>query len=679
MHDVFLSYTHTDKSVVRRIADALARERLAIWWDQAINAGDTFDEVTAQALKDASVIVVLWSKRSVESRWVRSEATFADRAGKLLPVTIEPCDRPIQFELTHTLDLIGWNGDVADSRWIELVAAIRRLMDKRSPQSAGAAAAARSGSPAHAPAGLSRRAVVVAAIAVAALGIGAWWIATQRAGGSSAATTAPASAASSEVSLAVLPFADLSPANDQQYFSDGLAAEILDQLAQVPALKLVGRSSSFSFKGTNDDLRTIGSKLGVTNLLEGSVRTDGQQLRISTQLVRASDGAQMWSQTYAREHRDVFAVQQEIARDVAQALSVTLDVGTLSRAQGGTTNPEAHDRWLKLRELTLADDSSAEAARRIAQLAREAVALDPQFVLAWDQLATTLNVLADSSEASLATQLRGEAAQARARVTALAPESWIAKRRRVEDALTLRVPNWAEAESVATQISSSEPWAARNVDRAYPLINVVFSLGRLDSTIALVDQVQTREPLAMFVSRDQQYNYWAAGRFEELEAEYQRSRTLKGNHVGPDWLAFIRMLREPDDPAALREAYQRVAEASSRFEWFATLEGALDDRAAMAALLRDAHERGEAADTLYELAGSIGDVDLSLTLLREIVMEGSAPGRLFALWLNPYSEIRSDPRYAQLLRDVGLVDYWRSTGTWPDRCHPLGDDSFECR
>jgi TolB-like protein len=678
MHDVFLSYTHTDKPVARRIADALARERLTIWWDQAINAGETFDEVTAQALKDAAVIVVLWSKRSIESRWVRSEATFADRAGKLVPVMIEPCDRPIQFELTHTVDLLDWNGDVTDPRWRALVDGIRRLLDKQSPQSSGAGAVPPSGAVLAEPARARHRIAFVTAIAIALLAAGGWWIASHRTGSSSsAATTASSTAPATEVSLAVLPFADLSPAHDQEYFSDGLTAEIVDQLAQVPALRLVGRTSSFSFKGKNEDLKTIGSKLGVTNLLEGSVRKDGEQLRISAQLVRASDGAQVWSHTYARGLQDVFTAQEEIARDVAQALSVTLDVGTLSRAQGGTVNPEAYDRWLKIKKANLGNDFRPETHRRVVQLAREAVALDPQFVLAWDQLATSLDILSGYSEPPQDARLQAEAAQVRARVMAMAPQSWIAKRRRVEDAL--RVRDWAAAESIAAEILKSEPWAARDVDRAYPLINVVFSLGRLDATIALVDQVKTREPLAMFVSRDQQFNYWSAGRLEEAEAEYQRSRTLDGDHTQSDWFAFIRMLREPGNPAATRTAYDKAAKQLAYIKWFGALESSLDDRTRMAAILRDAHERGESNSGLYAAAAAVGDLDLAFTVLREVVLERDDPDRFFALWITPYPDVRSDPRFAQILRDVGLVDYWRRTGTWADPCHPVGDDSFECR
>ena len=135
-------------------------------------------------------------------------------------------------------------------------------------------------------------------------------------------------------SLAVLPFVDLSQLKDQEYLGDGLAEEILNQLAQVPGLRLVGRTSSFSFKGKDDDLRTIGSKLGVAHLLEGSVRKSGDRIRITAQLVAASDSSQLWSKTYDRNLTDVFAVQDEIARDVAQALSVKLDVRPTSRSPG---------------------------------------------------------------------------------------------------------------------------------------------------------------------------------------------------------------------------------------------------------------------------------------------------------------------------------------------------------
>ena len=140
---------------------------------------------------------------------------------------------------------------------------------------------------------------------------------------------------------------------DQEYFSDGLTEEILNQLAQIRELRVTGRTSSFSFKGKNEDLRKIAEQLGVANLLEGSVRKDGDNLRITAQLIDGRDGAHLWSKTYARELKQVFTVQEEIARDVAQALSVTLDIGETSRATGGTTHVEAYDKYLQARALTL--------------------------------------------------------------------------------------------------------------------------------------------------------------------------------------------------------------------------------------------------------------------------------------------------------------------------------------
>ncbi len=111
MPDIFLSYCREDQAIARRFAEGLEQEGFDVWWDQALNAGESFDQVTERTLKEARAVVVLWTRRSVQSRWVRSEATLADRYGTLVPVMLEPCDRPIMFELTHTADLAGWSGD----------------------------------------------------------------------------------------------------------------------------------------------------------------------------------------------------------------------------------------------------------------------------------------------------------------------------------------------------------------------------------------------------------------------------------------------------------------------------------------------------------------------------------------------------------------------------------------
>ena len=138
MPDVFVSYSRADRDVARRFAEGFEREGFSVWWDQAINPGEAFDQVTEQALADARAVVVLWSKSSVQSRWVRAEATQAQECHRLLPVTIEPCRRPIIFELVHTVDLSGWSGDRDDPTWRDLVSSVHRMLEKEPQPGSGA-------------------------------------------------------------------------------------------------------------------------------------------------------------------------------------------------------------------------------------------------------------------------------------------------------------------------------------------------------------------------------------------------------------------------------------------------------------------------------------------------------------------------------------------------------------
>ena len=127
-HDIFLSYSREDRAAARHFADSFAAEGFTVWWDAALRSGQTFDEVIEKELRAAKAVVVLWSPRSVASRWVRAEATLADRRNKLVPAIIEACDRPIIFELTHAADLADWTGDTSDVRWRTLINDLRRLV-----------------------------------------------------------------------------------------------------------------------------------------------------------------------------------------------------------------------------------------------------------------------------------------------------------------------------------------------------------------------------------------------------------------------------------------------------------------------------------------------------------------------------------------------------------------------
>jgi TolB-like protein len=191
-----------------------------------------------------------------------------------------------------------------------------------------------------------------------------------------------AKAAAVQPSVAVLPFADMSPSKDLEYFGDGIAEEILNALAQVNGLKVIGRTSSFSFKGKADDLRAIGQKLNVETILEGSVRKEGDILRITAQLIRAADGSHLWSKVFDRGQGGLLAIQEEIARAVTTALQVKLLPGEGQSARWlRTDKPEAYDLLLRGRKFM--ERNTVEDTRRAMAAFEQAVALDPGYSPAW--------------------------------------------------------------------------------------------------------------------------------------------------------------------------------------------------------------------------------------------------------------------------------------------------------
>jgi TolB-like protein/DNA-binding winged helix-turn-helix (wHTH) protein len=520
----------------------------------------------------------------------------------------------------------------------------------------------------------------IAAVAVVFAGIG--WLRMN--GPPAAAASAAASAASP--SLAVLPFADLSQSHDQEYLADGLAEEILNQLAQIPAIRIVGRSSSFAFKGRNEDLRIVGQKLGVSHLLEGSVRQSGDQLRVTAQLIRTDDGTHLWSKSYARELRDVFAVQEEIARDVARALSVKLDAVTFNREQGGTGNIEAYERFLRWRSTVMLELWDFEHRRERLQLAREMVALDPQCVLCMDALASSLDSMAREVDAAQAVRLRAEGAEVRRRIAQAAPDSWVARRDRSNS--LWRQGKRAQAIALAKEIADTGP---RTKERVWDYAYMLYAMGHLNDTIALVEQVRAVEPTALFLSRDLQFDYTAARRYQDAEAEYQRGLALQGSQYEPTFVAFFRQLagKRPGGVEELRRLHRRLLEQDFHdTPFFRGLGAVLHDRTAMLASARKiAAESNDARDTELAafVADALGDAELAAAALRKTLestagfKEHTMPQYPYVLfWNAPYSGVRAHPEFKQLLIEAGVADYWRQTGQWGDGCGPVGADDFRC-
>jgi tetratricopeptide (TPR) repeat protein len=336
--------------------------------------------------------------------------------------------------------------------------------------------------------------------------------------------------------------------------------------------------------------------------------------------------------------------------------------------------------------LFFSDTWDAEHDRQRVQLAREAVAFDPNFVLAWDALATSLGDLAARVDGAQADRLRAEAAQIRVRIAQLAPDHWSVKRERAYS--LWREGKRAEAIAVAREIMDSGPLT---YEHAVPYANLIFAAGHLDEAVAVDEQFRTIEPLAMFHSRSLQFDYIAARRYDEAEAEYRRSLALEGSHVWPAGVAFERMLAQEDaDLEAQRELHrQLVQDFGDRVPpYFRDLGAVLHDRDAMLAILHHA-----AADPVYRgdyelffLADALGDTDLAAASMRESMegRKGFKEGHMpyfsyFELWTAPYSGLRAHPEFKKLLIETGLADYWRQTGKWGDGCKPLGADDFQCK
>src|SRR5438128_3571905 len=222
------------------------------------------------------------------------------------------------------------------------------------------------------------------------IGVGWWWSERPRRTPASPAALSTAHA-SEQKSIAVLPFVDMSQAKDQEYFCDGISEEILDALAKVDGLRVVARTSSFSFKGKNADVGEVANKLNVENVLEGSLRREGNRIRITAQLIDARDGFHPWSETYERELKDVFAVQDEITRAIVDALKIKLAVAPPVHAR---QNTEAYDLYLQ--GLYLSNKSDEESFRKSLNLFQRALDKDPNLARAWTGIAKDWGWLADA-------------------------------------------------------------------------------------------------------------------------------------------------------------------------------------------------------------------------------------------------------------------------------------------
>ena len=630
MSDVFISYKAEDRHRVEPLVAALESEGLSVWWDARVTGGEAWRETIAKQLDDAGCVIVAWSKRSTgpEGRFVRDEASRAQRRGTYMPITIDKVDPPLGFGETQALPLRGWKGNPSDPRYRAVSDCVHALLGRERPTGT-TTALVRSSVPR-----IDRRmAIAAGGIAVVAAGAGGWLL--LRPSGTKTNT------------IAVLPFANLSGDPAQNYFSDGMAEEVRTALAALDGLEVVARTSSEMLRNT--DAITAAKRLSVANVITGSVRRSPSTVRVSAQLVDGRSGLERWSQSFDRPLGDILQIQSDIAANVAKALSITL-VGTARErlSLGGTKNAQAQDLLLQATALE-GDDSSEGLLRRIALL-EGAVRIDPNYAEAYARKATYQAVWASTwakDNAEKDQQMMAALGSAR-RAIAIEPQL-----SNGHAALALIFSNGLEMRSAleagrrSAELSSADPRALSN----YALI--LSRTNRQAEALATVERATTLDPLN---AQDWAIKSWillngrrypesidAARRALSIAPENRRARTLIAwdlIFLGQISEALSELQRVPPDD------YRRlVAEAA-----IATRSKRTKD-----ALLTLETLRKRYGDTIeYQVAqiySQIGDRDKAIEALRTAwALRDSGMG---AMQVDPFLDpLRNDPRFAALMKQV---------------------------
>jgi adenylate cyclase len=404
---------------------------------------------------------------------------------------------------------------------------------------------------------------------------------------------APTAPAMSDKSIAVLPFTDMSEKKDQEYFADGMADEVIDLLANVPELKVIGRTSSFQFKGKTEDLRMIGSRLGAAYVVEGSVLKTGNRVRVTAQLIGTRDGVNRWSEMYERPFGDVLKLQNELAAGVARAMAITVGSDTLQR-RAALKSPEAYDRYLRgLHSIDRYDREGFEAASSYFQ---QALDLDPSFGAAAAELGRMVAMQAEFGFTPAA-ETYERARHILETAIRLDPNSgmahaWLGWVHMAYDW------DWAAAE---TEMKQARRLAPRVPDGLLCTARLSMALGRWDDAMRDLKYAIALDPLYAAASNILSEVYARAGRLAEAEAAERRVLEISPTYSsGPYNLAIVLLVRGRLEEAlkAISVTHQPTGDQAQGLALiYYALGRKADSNAQLATLVRD-----HASDAVFQIA-----------------------------------------------------------------------------
>nr|NUR37193.1 TIR domain-containing protein [Sphingomonas sp.] len=334
MAHVFISYARPDEAVAGLVADGLREDGFEVWRDDELPAHRAYADVIEERIKDAGAVVVLWSAEAAKSHWVRAEADTARAALTLVQASLDGTLPPMPFNQIQCADLKGWDGERTATGWRKMIASVAELS------------------------------------------------------GTSNIGESPR-AATRDVSICVLPFQNMSGDAEQEYFSDGISEDITTDLSKVSALEVIARNTAFTFKGQSVNVCEVAKKLGVTHVLEGSVRKVGDRVRITAQLIDGRSGGHAWADRFDRDLTDIFAIQDEITKEIVRALRLKLmPEEKKAIEQRGTNNADAYNLYLLARQYWVTGNhGDMRREERVMRICSRAVELDPEYGQAWALLA----------------------------------------------------------------------------------------------------------------------------------------------------------------------------------------------------------------------------------------------------------------------------------------------------
>jgi TolB-like protein/Tfp pilus assembly protein PilF len=637
---MFISYASHDGDVAQKVCSALETEGFPCWMaPRDVAPGAQYADAIVRAINEAQTLVLLQSASAVASAHVGREVERAASKHK----------RIIAFRLDAAALNPALEYFLSESQWIDaaklgLPAALAKLVE-----AAGSVSSPRSHetAPLHPDRRTLKRVGVFMAVLVCVGGATAELAMHFR---SLNHRTEQAVPAITDKSIAVLPFTDMSEKKDQEYFADGMAEEVLDLLAKIPSLKVIGRTSSFHFKGKNEDIRTIGSTLNAAYVLEGSVRKSGERVRVTAQLINTQSGIHLWSESYDRPIGDVLKMQDEIAAGLVRALQLTLEADAL-QPRPTLKNTDAYNYYLQgLYARSRYDREGFDAAAHYFQ---QSLNLDPDFSPAAASLAVTYALQGDFGYSPPNT---------------VWPQARLAAEAAVKLDPTLSAPhttlsmvycfydwNWASADAELKQALSLAPRDSWTL-----LASSIFSstLGRLDDALVQLNESLAIDPLDAGAWANLAYLQLRRGRFSEAEAAARRTLEITPTFDGIPYLLGLIYLARGDNGAALAEMQQESdGPEGIRDEGLAIVYHAMNRKTdSDAALAR--YAKAHSHDDPYGIADAYayrGDADAAFSWLDRAYSQKAA-GLYWVKGDTILAALAKDPRYNAFLRKMKLPE-----------------------